>query len=146
MNRLLVLCVAVLALAGCKSRSLSLCMSPRVTGRVLAADTGQPLADVKVLSGGQAGAPKGTVPPKGGQLLKVKASVRTDQDGRFALESEKVLTPFGGIGWFSVQLFFERVGYEGFYTNYSRLDLHTNSWKGEQVLSAGDILLQPALK
>ena len=47
-----------------------------------------------------------------------KAAVRTDQDGRFMLDTERVLTPFRGSGWFAVQLTFEHPGYERFLTNY----------------------------
>ena len=75
-----------------------------------------------------------------------KAAVRTDPDGRFVLETERVLTPLRGSGWFSVQLSFELPGYERFQTNYSCLNLGTNSWKGESVLDAGNILLKPAAK
>ena len=146
MNRLLVLCLAALMLAGCQSHPLSLVTAPRVTGRVLAADTGRPLADVKVSSGERAEDFNGAVPPKGGERMMAKAAVRTDPEGRFVLETERVLTPFRGSGWFAVQLCFEHPGYERFLTNYSYLNLGTNSWNGESVLDAGKILLQPAPK
>ena len=70
----------------------------------------------------------------------------TDRDGRFTLETERALTPFRGAGWFSVQLLFERSGYERFRTNYSSLNVSTNSPKGEPLLDAGDILLHPVSK
>jgi hypothetical protein len=120
-------------------------ISPRVTGRVLMADTGQPLADVNVKSGAQArGYSSSLMPPKGGELLMARAPVRTDRDGRFELETERVLTPFRGSGWFSVQLLFEHSGYERFRTNYSTLNVRTNSPTGEPLLDVGDILLHPA--
>ena len=143
MKRFLVLGLTALALVGCKSHPVSLLVSPRVTGRVLAADTRQPLAGVKVMTGGQAAALTGAVPPKGGQLLTIQAPVLTDREGRFTLSSERVLTPFGGAGWLSVQLLFERPGYERFQTNYSYANLSTNSSNGQPVLDAGTILLQP---
>jgi hypothetical protein len=146
MNRLFVLGLAALALAGCKSHSLSRYSSPRVIGRVLATDTGRPLADVKVIRGEQTEALNRTVPRKGGERLMAPTPVRTDSDGRFVLDTERVLTPFRGSGWFSVQLTFEHPGYERFRTNYSYLNLGTNSWMGEPVLDAGNILLQPAPK
>ena len=146
MNRTFALCLAALALAGCKSMPLSPFVSPRVTGRVLAADTGQPLADVLIKSGAQATGYPSTMPPKGGELLMAKAPARTDGDGRFTLETERVLTPFHGMNWFSVQLLFERAGYERFRTNYSRLNLSTNSPAGEPSLNTGYILLHPAVK
>ena len=146
MNRPLALCLAAFALVGCKSMPFSPFISPRVTGRVLAADTGQPLTDVVVRSGAQARGYRGAMPPKGGELLMAKAPVRTDRGGRFTLDTERVLTPFRGTGWFSVRLSFQHAGYERFQTNYSRLNLSTNAPDGEPLLDAGDILLQPASK
>ena len=55
MNRLFLICLAALAMAGCKAMPFSPLLSPRVTGRVVAADTGEPLADVQVTSGRPAG-------------------------------------------------------------------------------------------
>ena len=86
------------------------------------------------------------MPPKGGELLMAKAPVRTDHDGRFTLETERVLTPFRRAGWFSVHLLFECPGYERFRTNYSTLNVHTNLPNGEPFLDAGDIPLQPVSK
>ena len=146
MNRYLAFCLAAAALVGCKSMPLSPFIAPRVTGRVLAADTSQPLAGVTVKSGAQASGYRGGMPPKGGELLIAKAPVRTDRDGRFTLETERVLTPFRGAGWFSVQLLFESPGYERFRTNYSTLNVRTNSPNGEPLLDAGDILLHPVSK
>ena len=146
MKRLFAPCLAALAFVGCNSIPFSPFISPRVTGRVLGADTSQPLAGVTVESGAQARAYRGGMPPKGGELLMAKAPVRTDRDGRFTLETERVLTPFRGAGWFSVQLLFERSGYERFRTNYSTLNVRTNSANGEPLLDAGDILLHRLIK
>lgn len=147
MNRLLALFLATVALTGCESMPFSPFTSPRVTGRVLAADSGQPLADVTVKSGAHSGDARGANPPKGGELLMAKAPVRTDRDGRFTLDTERVLTPFRGVGWHSVQLYFQRAGYEHFRTNYSSLNLSTNSLHGEpSLLNVGEIRLQPVSK
>ena len=146
MNRLVVVCLAALALAGCKSHPLSVTVSPRLTGRVIAADTGQPIADVKIRNLDKANSATSTIPPKGGQMLQAEAAIRTDQDGRFVMETERVLAPFRGAGWFSVQLSFEHAGYERFITNYSYLNVSTNTYKGKPGLSAGDIRLAPAGK
>ena len=146
MNRLLVPCLAALALAGCQSHPFSVAVAPRLTGRVLAADTRHPLAGVKVWNLDQADDRNGTVPPKGGQLLQTKATVLTDHDGKFVLETQRVLTPFNSAGWFSVWLSFERAGYERYLTNYSYLNLSTNASKGEPGLNAGNILLRPVTK
>ena len=142
MNRFVVLFLAAVALVGCESMPFSPFVSPRVTGRVLAADSHQPLAGVVVQSGAQARASYSAMPPKGGDIMMQKAPARTDREGRFTLETERVLTPFRAPGWFSVQLLFERSGYERFRTNYSTLNVSTNSAKGEPLLDAGDVLLQ----
>jgi hypothetical protein len=146
MTRFLVLCLAVFALIGCESMPFSPFIAPRVTGRVLTADSRQPLAGVLVKSGANAAGLRGGMPPKGGELLMAKAPVRTDREGRFTLDTERVLTPFRGAGWFSVQLSFERAGYERFWTNYSSLNTSTNLPHGEPLLDAGEILLQPVSK
>ena len=146
MNRCVVLGLAAGVLAGCKSMPFSPFISPRVTGYVLAADNRQPLVNVTVKSGAQATGYRPGMPPKGGEILMAKAPVRTDRSGRFTLETERVLTPFRRGAWFSVQLLFECPGYERFRTNYSTLNLITNSPNGEPVLNAGDILLQPVSK
>ena len=144
MNRLLALCLAALSLAGCKGMPLSPFVAPRVTGRVLSADTGAPLSDVKVTNLGHVGESSRTLPPKGSELLVSDYPVRTDRDGRFALEAVRALTPFRGARWFSVRLCFERVGYQRLQASYSSANLSTNSPKSEPLLDAGDILLQPA--
>ena len=146
MNRMLVLCLAALALAGCKSHPLSVDVSPRLTGRVLAADTGQPLADVKVRNIDHTEDFNRTSPPKGAERMLAKRIAYTDHDGRFVLETERVLAPFSGAGWFSVRLSFEHAGYERYLTNYSYLNLSTNSSNGAQALNAGNIRLRPAGK
>jgi hypothetical protein len=146
MNRLPLLCLAALTLAGCQSHPFSVAVSPRLTGRVLAADTGQPLADVKVSNLDRPDDLNRTVPPKGGQRLLAKPPVYTDHDGKFVLETERVLAPFGGAGWFAVRLAFEHAGYERFLTNYSYLNLRTNSSNGGSGLNAGNILLRPVAK
>ena len=146
MKRVLAVSLAAIALAGCESHPFSPYVSPRVTGRVVAADTGQPVGGVRITTGSQAAVRGNAVPPKGGQVMETKPPAQTDHDGRFLLESERVLTPFGRSGWFSLQLLFERTGYDRFLTNSSRISLRTNTWKGEPVLDAGDILLQPAHK
>ena len=146
MNRLCVLGLAVLVLAGCKSHPLSQAISPRVMGRVVAADTSRPLADVKIRTGDDTQALYNTSPAKGGERLKARAAVQTDSDGRFVVAAQRALTPFRGSGWFSVQLSFERAGYERVLTNYSYLNLGTNTLNGESVLDAGTIRLQPARK
>jgi hypothetical protein len=143
MNKLIVLGLTALAVSGCKSHPLSLTISPRIIGQVRAADTGKPLADVKIMSGDQARALSSPFPVKGGERLMTKAPVETDADGKFVLDAQRALTPFRGSDWFSVQLSFEHPGYERYLTNYSYLNLGTNTLNGDTVLDAGIIRLQP---
>jgi hypothetical protein len=140
------MCLAALALLGCQSDPFSLTVSPRVTGRVLAADTQQPIADVKIRNLNNTDGGNNTMPPKGGQLLQAEAPIRTDQDGMFVMEVERVLAPFRKGGWFSMQLCFEHPGYDRFITNYSYLNLGTNTINGKPGLTAGSIFLRPAAK
>jgi hypothetical protein len=147
MKRPLALCLVAAALvAGCQSYPLSVSVSPRLTGRVLAADTRQPLAKVKVTNCDKTDDYQRSVPTKGGQRLTPNEVMCTDQDGRFVMETERVLAPFRSAGWFSVRLSFERAGYERFLTNYSYLNLGTNTLNGKDGLDAGIILLQPTPK
>jgi 5-hydroxyisourate hydrolase-like protein (transthyretin family) len=147
MKRPLALCLVAAALvAGCQSYPLSVSVSPRLTGQVLDADTRQPLAKVKIRNYDQTDDFQRTTPTKGGQRMTAKEAVWTDQDGRFTMDTERVLAPFRSAGWFSVRLLFERAGYERFLTNYSYLNLGTNSLNGKDGLDAGFILLQPTPK
>ena len=86
MNRIVAFCLAAVVWAGCESMPFSPFVSPRVTGRVLAADTHQPLADVTVKSGAEARGRFGAMPPKGGELLMAKAPVRTGREGLAPLD------------------------------------------------------------
>ncbi|HWH67740.1 MAG TPA: hypothetical protein VNT26_00010 [Candidatus Sulfotelmatobacter sp.] len=139
MIRLAALLLMVLALAGCKSHPLGPYVSPRVTGQVLAADTYQPLPEVRVIRGRPKASPNWEL--KGGELLMLKSPVQTDREGRFVLESERVLSVVRGSGWNRVQLTFERDGYQRFQTNCS-IRLATNTFRGEPLLSVGEVLLQ----
>jgi hypothetical protein len=132
-----------IALTGCQSGKFSNYISPRVTGRVLAADTQQPLAKAtvrRVVPMRTAGA---DTPPKGSQLLMQPAGVRTDADGRFVLDAERVVAVFRRGGWYSVTVSFERSGYGSFQTNFSAAKFKQRSAEGVPLVNAGDILLKP---
>ena len=135
------LLLIVLVALGCKSRPLGPYISPRVTGQVVAAGSGEPLPDVKITRG-KPDPPSPAGQPKGGEVLMRKIPVRTDQDGRFTLASERVLSVFRGSGWSQVRLTFEHAGYERLRTNYSTLPV-TNSPGGELTLDVGTVPLQP---
>lgn len=143
MRLLIALPFALIGLAGCQSDGVTHYVSPEVTGRVLAADTHQPLANVRVQCGGSGQSFEPFGPPKGGQLLMETAAVRTDADGRFVLDSKSVFALFRQPGWWSVPVAFSHSGYESFQTNYTGANVTSHSAAGAPVVNAGDILLPP---
>jgi len=139
--RRVALLLAVLAMPACKSGPLGPYLSPRVTGQVVAAGSGEALSDVKITRGKpDPQSPAGSA--KGGEVLMRKIPVRTDANGGFNLASERVLSVFRGSGWSQVHLTFEHAGYECLRTNYSTLAA-TNSPGGELTLDVGTVRLQP---
>jgi hypothetical protein len=128
------------AVAGCGS--LSHYVSPRVTGRVLDAETHQPLSEARVRRLSSYRNPNADQPVKGGQFLEQPAPILTGPDGTFVLESEHTLTLFRRQSWYSLTLSFEHRGYDQVLTNYT-LGQSTNTSTGEPVIEAGDILLPP---
>lgn len=144
-RRGLLLLAAVLA--GCQSQPLGLgpYTAPRVTGRVLAADSGQPLAGVEVSRVAPGSRGWRSTPLKGSELLLQKAPIQTDMDGRFVLGSERVLSVVRGSGWNVAGLLFEAAGYRSLQTNCPT-GTATNSVSGEPVLDVGRILLAPLPK
>jgi len=136
----------LLGLTGCQSGKFSNYVSPRVTGRVLAADTQQPLGKATVRRvTQQPSAGTGTL-PRGGQLQMEPGGVRTDTDGMFVLESERVITVFRHRGWQAVTVAFTHAGYQSFQTNYTAGRFKERSPEGVPWVNAGDILLEPKLK
>lgn len=144
MNRFAPLLLVGLASTGCRMGPLGPYTSPRITGCVLAAESGMPLGDVQVIRGRLDRSPPGGQ-PKGGELMMRKTPVRTQADGKFTLQSERVLSIFRGAGWNQVRLTFQRAGYETLKTNYSTWPA-TNAPQGEPVLDVGEIRLQPVPK
>ena len=141
--RQLALLLFAVTLAGCSSIGFSYYSSPRVTGQVLAAESRQPLPDAIVRRVVSYPTDGEDTAPKGGQLLMRSDGVRTDADGRFALEAVKVVTLFRRGSWHSVTVSFERNGYESFETNYSAGNFKERSPEGVPLVNAGDILLKP---
>jgi hypothetical protein len=136
----------LLVVAGCQSGGMTHCVSPEVTGRVLAADTHLPLANATVQRDGSGRGFEPFGPPKGGQLLIETSGVRTDADGRFVLQSKSVFALFRSPGWWSVPVTFSHSGYEIFQTNYTGDNIFTNTATGAPVVNAGDVLLHPLAK
>lgn len=144
MHRVAGLMLILIAVVGCKSLRFGPYTSPRIMGRVLAADTHQPLAGVRITRDHASRSPATGGQPKGGELLLEKPPIRTDGGGKFNFSSERALTIFRPAGWQFVQLSFELGGYEGFQTNLSILTAGTNSPEGEPLVETGDIFLRPS--
>lgn len=134
--------LATCIFTGCVSSSPSQYVSPRVTGRVIDAQTQQPIKGVRV----QRPTPDQNVDAdetlKGGQLTEQTPAVRTGSDGRFALTSERDLALFRNVGWYSVRVSFDHAGYERLVTNYTLIDAIITP-SGEPLVKAGDIRLRP---
>lgn len=134
--------LAACIVAGCQSTSPSQYISPRVEGRVLDAQSRQPIGGVMVrrLDPGAEVAP-GEI-PKGARAMEQALDVRTGKDGVFALASERNLQLFQRSGWYSVTISFKHAGYSLFTTNYTLANA-TNTPGREPLVKAGDILLVP---
>lgn len=133
----------LVALTGCQSGKFTHCVSPQVTGRVLAADTREPLAHATVQRGGANPNFGAFGPPKGGQMLMQPGAARTDADGRFVLDAKSILAVFRQTGWVSVPVTYNHSGYETFRTNYTGANDISHTDAGVPVVNAGDVLLQP---
>ena len=130
--------------AGCQSYSASSYISPRVTGRVLAADTRQPLAKVQVKRVNPMAGPSESFPARGGQSIEANSGAWTDAQGKFVLDAERDLTFLRQQVWYSVTVSFQREGYQTLRTNFTVSNVASNAPNGMPVVNAGDILLQPA--
>ncbi len=143
MNWKIIWLLMTMALAGCQSGTFSKYISPQVAGRVLAADTRQPLDRatvrrvVPIMSTGE------DTPPKGAQILIQPGGVRTDSDGRFVLEAESAIAWFHHAGWQSVAVSFECPGYVNLQTNFTAAGFKARTLEDVPYVNAGDIMLQP---
>ena len=139
------LLIALCALIGCQSSSPSQYVSPRVSGRVLDAQSNQPIKGVSVrrLAPEQGG--DGHDPRKAGQVMLESSGVRTGRDGTFVLDSVRALGLFRQMDWYLVSISFSHAGYERFVTNYTLANA-TNTAKGKPLVTTGDIRLRPLSK
>jgi hypothetical protein len=143
MNRMTAMLPLTLALTGCQSGTFSSYSSPRVTGQVLAADTRQPLPETTVKRMVVYPGTGTATAPKAAELQTRTGGVRTDADGRFVLEAERVLSLFGRGGWHSVTVSFAHAGYVDLQTNFTTANFKERSSTGVPLVEAGDILLKP---
>jgi len=130
--------------SGCQSGKVTHYTSPQVTGRVLAADTRQPLAGVRVRRATSYQVTDDVSGPvHGGQQMREPAPVLTDAEGRFVLDSRSVFALFRRPGWSSVSVVYSHSGYESFQTNYTGITVTNRTASGAPVIHVGDVLLQP---
>jgi hypothetical protein len=138
------LLLGLLLVAGCKSFGPSECVTPPVTGRVLAADTRRPLAGVRisrVLPGENPG-----TPAKGAQLQQQGRPETTAEDGCFIMPGQSCVTLFRHFRWWSVRLAFQAPGYVPFETNYSASIFTNQAAAGAPIINIGNVPLKPEPK
>jgi hypothetical protein len=128
---------------GCKS--VSHYISPRIEGRVVNVISHEPIEGVEVRRLPAVDKHRNSQPPKGGQLMMETPVVRTDADGKFAVDSQSALGLFRKFGWYSVSLSFHRGAYEDFTTTYT-VAQSTNSAEGEPLVRTKDVCLRPIVK
>jgi len=146
--KLSTLSLLLAVVSGCQSGKLTHYTSPEVTGRVLAADTHQPLAhaDVQRVEPETFAEYWSFGSPKGGTLLMEPVGARTDADGRFVLNSKSVIALFMQPGWSAVSVNYSHAGYESFQTNYTGTNITSQTSAGVPVVDVGDVLLQPVVQ
>ena len=140
MGLLLMLALAGL-FTGCGSVGVFHAVTPTVSGRVLAADTRQPLAGVqiiRVLPGQGVG---GSRPAKGAELLQAGRPIYTDAAGNFVLAGKTNLTWWRPAGAGAVRLAWLAPGYVTGQTNL--ISPKTGASAAGAEISTGDILLKP---
>jgi hypothetical protein len=115
-------------------------VAPEVRGRVLDAESHEPIKDVIVRREAEVSS-RPMEPSKGGQTMKAQPFVRTVDDGTFVLDSVRDIAFFRTVGLYSVNLSFEHRAYERFTASYNSAHA-TNSVSGEPVINTGDILLK----
>lgn len=135
--------LVVLVSSGCHSIGLSDYVTPAISGRVLAADTGQPLAGVKVLRLQPGQSANAGSPAKGAELLQQARPEITGTDGRFVSPGSEYISLFNRPGRWSARLAFQAAGYATWQTNYTSADVATNSLPDKPLVHAGDIFLNP---
>src|SRR5262245_10410846 len=139
-SSLVVLCLLLGAGTGCQSPSQY--VSPRITGRVLDEQTGQPIPNVRVQHWYQSYGVDSMDTKKGGRGLTQQPFVRTGQDGTFVMQSERSVAFLREIGWYPVTLSFAHAKYESATFSYAEAPA-TNLPSGEPLVRTGDTKLKP---
>ena len=136
---------AVLLLVGCRTKLPSVYVAPRITGRVVDAQTQQPIADVRVKRVQSDENLRAMEPTKGAQRMDQLQTVRTDADGKFTLNSVRDVALMRKMGWYAVSISFDAPRYDRLITTYTITNAVLNT-RGEPEVCAGDIKLSPTAK
>jgi len=135
--------LVLLVSSGCRSIGFSDYVTPAISGRVLAADTGKPLAGVKVLRLQPGQSANAGSPAKGAELLQQPRPEITGADGDFVSSGSEYISFFNRPGRWSARLTFQAAGYATWQTNYTAADVATNSLPDKPLVLAGDVFLKP---
>ena len=139
--RLAVLLFAGWFAAGCNSFSPGSTATPSVIGRVLAADTHEPLAGVRV-SRVVPGQDTGET-PKGAQLLAQGQPAVTDANGNFTVSGREFVTFFRRASSSTERLAFQAPGYALLQTNFPTARFTNQADVAAPVIDVGDVWLKP---
>jgi hypothetical protein len=148
--KLLISCGPVVVVVACLLSACSLAprsqyVAPRISGRILDAQSRQPVKDVRVRRVESDAPATSTGSAGGARLLEETDAVRSQGDGSFVLSSVRSLDVFQSFGWYSVTVAFERGGYQSCRRSYTLVNA-TNSPSGEPRIDTGDILMAPLRK
>ena len=134
-----------LILTGCKSTSVEHYISPRITGKVIDAQTHEPVKGVKVQRVPPESVVRSDEPLKGGEVMQGERGTSTRANGTFVLQSKKDIALVAEAGWDEVTVSFSRSGYTTLLRTYPKARA-VRSAAGEPMINAGVVLLMPSTK
>ena len=138
----LFLLVIAAGFTGCQWVGITDRVTPQVCGRVLDANTQQPIAGVRVvpvIAGQSAPATAET----GAQRLMQGRPILTDTNGDFVFPSRDYVTFLRRSGGASIRLSFQKFRYLTLQTNFAPAAVSQQALSGIPRVDAGTILLQP---
>lgn len=138
--------VFLFVLTGCQWIGLEDRVTPQVVGRVLNAETHQPIAGVTVQPVVPGRTPAEDFSEKGAERLMRGRPVMTDASGKFVFPSKGYVTFLKSSSWWSCTLSFQQPGYAALQTNFTVTKVSSSATQGRAVVEAGDIYLQPLSK
>ena len=122
--------------------------APRVTGRVVDAETDQPIHRASIRRWAQPPVRSSAEPEKGATRLRSEPVTYTDEAGRFVVPPKRsayLLFGHGGAA-FSAPLVIRHPNYVGLATNLTGAKFPAEGKSGPPVIEAGDLRLVPERK